>query len=110
MPGAGDRITIDSASKVVLDESTPRLSGLQVDGTLTFARKDLSLTSDWLIVHGTLRVGSVRKPFAHDAEITLTGNDPAQDVMDMGTKVLGVMGGTLELHGRRVRSWTRLAA
>jgi hypothetical protein len=57
-----------------MDESTPALSGLQVDGTLTFARKNLNLTSDWLVVHGTFRIGTVKKPFAQDAVITLTGN------------------------------------
>ena len=30
--------------------------------------------------------------------------------MGMGTKVLGVMGGTLEMFGRRERGWTRLGA
>ncbi|MFN2588380.1 MAG: G8 domain-containing protein [Actinomycetota bacterium] len=109
-PQRGDRVTIPSGAHVVLDESPPSLSGLQVDGVLSFAQKDLALSSSWIVVHGTFRVGRPGRPFRHDAVITLTGGDRSEDVMGMGTKVLGVMGGTLDLHGRRVRTWARLAA
>ncbi|MDQ4124916.1 MAG: transmembrane domain-containing protein [Actinomycetota bacterium] len=108
MPGRGDTVLIASGSHVVLDTSTPALGGLQVDGTLSFAPKDLELTSDWIVVHGRLRVGTAKKPFRGNAVITLTGAPSDQDVMGMGTKLLGVMGGTLDLHGRRVRTWARL--
>ena len=35
---------------------------------------------------------------------------PRENIMNMGDKVLGVMGGTLDLHGQARPSWTRLAA
>lgn len=110
VPERGDRVVVPSGTHVVLDTSPPPLSGLQVDGTLSFARKDVALSSDWIVVHGRLRVGTATKPFRQQATITLTGADGGEDVMGMGTKVLGVMGGTLELHGRRVRTWARLGA
>ncbi|MGH2754000.1 MAG: G8 domain-containing protein [Actinomycetota bacterium] len=110
VPGPGARVTISSGSKVVVDTDTASLAGVQVDGTLSFARKNVELSSDWIMVHGTFRIGTPKKPFLQEAVVTLTGNEPAQDVMDMGTKVLGVMGGKLELHGRAVVPWTRLAA
>lgn len=108
VPARGDTVVIPSGSHVVLDTSTPALAGLQVDGTLSFAPKDLELTSGWIVVHGRLRVGTAKKPFRGNAVITLTGAPSDQDVMGMGTKLLGVMGGTLDLHGRRVRTWARL--
>ncbi|MDP9475380.1 MAG: right-handed parallel beta-helix repeat-containing protein, partial [Actinomycetota bacterium] len=95
---------------VILDQSTPRLEGLQVDGTLLFEDKNLSLTSGWIMVHGKLEIGSEAVPFSNRADIVLTGSDPNQDVMGMGAKVLGVMGGTLEVHGEERPSWTRLSA
>ena len=110
VPSAGQKVTIPSDAKVVLDTDTASLAGLQVDGSLRFAERDLSLTSRWIIVHGLFKVGTASDPFRHRATITLTGAESEQDVMDMGTKVLGVMGGTLELHGRRTKGWTRLAA
>lgn len=110
LPERGDRVVIPRGAHVVLDTSPPPLSGLQVDGVLSFARKDLALTSDWIVVHGTLRAGTAKKPFRDRAVITLTGTRSNADVMGMGTKVLGVMGGTLDLHGRRLRTWARLDA
>jgi cell migration-inducing and hyaluronan-binding protein len=109
-PERGDRVTIPSGTHVVLDVSPPPLGGLQVDGVLSFAQKDVELASDWIVVHGTFRVGKANKPFRHRAVITLTGGDETADVMGMGTKVLGVMGGTLDLHGRKTRTWARLDA
>lgn len=109
-PGRGDRVVIPDGTHVVLDTATPPLSGLQVDGVLSFAPRDVALTSDWIVVHGKLRAGTAAKPFRGRAVITLTGTRSDADVMGMGTKVLGVMGGTLDLHGRRVRTWARLGA
>ena len=95
---------------MVLDTDTPALAGLRIDGLLRFGGGDLELTSAWIMVHGTLRVGTEAKPFTSDATITLTGAKSSESVMGMGTKVLGVMGGTLDLHGRAVPGWTRIDA
>lgn len=110
LPGRGDEVRIPSGSKIRLDTSPPELGGLQVDGTLTFADKNLDLRSDWIVVHGTFRIGKAGDPYVHRGVVTLTGADRSVDVMGMGTKVLGVMGGTLELHGRPVDGWTQLDA
>ena len=108
VPMAGQKVTIPSGAKVLLDTDTPSLGGLMVDGTLRFARKDLALTSRYVMVHGILQVGTEAKPFKDRAVITLTGAESEADVMGMGTKVLGVMAGTIDLHGQRVKGWTRL--
>ena len=109
LPGRGDEVRIPSGARIKLDTSPPELAGLQVDGSLTFADKDIDLRSDWIVVHGTFRIGRASDPYLHDAVVTLTGSDRSVDVMGMGTKVLGVMGGTLDLHGRRVPGWTQLS-
>lgn len=109
LPSAGQKITIPTGTKVLLDTDTPTLGGVMVNGTLRFARKDLALTSKWVMVHGTLQVGTSEEPFKQRAIITLTGAESEADVMDMGTKVLGVMAGRIELHGRRIAGWTRLS-
>jgi cell surface hyaluronidase len=61
------------------------------------------------VVHGKLQVGTEETPFRHKASISLTGTNKTENVMNMGTKVLGVVGGTLELHGETRPSWTQLA-
>jgi cell migration-inducing and hyaluronan-binding protein len=108
LPAVGEKVTIPYGSHVVLDLDTPSLGGVRVDGKLSFARKDLALTTDWIMVHGTFQIGSESKPFEQRAVVTLTGR--GQDVMGMGTRALGVMGGRLELHGKKIAGWTRLGA
>jgi hypothetical protein len=110
VPREGDTVTIPAGKTVVLDTSPPRLAGLQVDGTLRFKDENLNLLSDWIVVHGRLEVGTERTPFRSKARIVLTGDDRTQNVMNMGAKVLGVMGGVLDIHGQERHGWTRLAA
>ncbi len=110
IPSAGQQVRIPYGAKVLLDTSTPALDGLQVDGTLVFAERNLELRSEWIVVHGTMRAGKPADPHNKRATITLTDGDRTRDVMGMGTKLLGVMGGTLELHGRPIDGWTKLGA
>jgi cell migration-inducing and hyaluronan-binding protein len=94
----------------VLDDSPPPLDGMHVDGKLVFANKDLNLRSDFIMVHGKLQAGSVKKPYTQNASITLTQEDRNADVMGMGGRLIGVMGGTLELIGQPRDAWTQLGA
>ena len=110
VPGAGDVVTIPFGKSIVLDESTPKLGGVQVDGTLRIANRDLRLHTGWMMVHGLLQAGTTPNPFTNNLEIVLDG-DPNANIMGMGAQVLGVMGGTLELHGKpRPVRWTRLTS
>ncbi|RDI96568.1 transmembrane domain-containing protein [Meiothermus sp. QL-1] len=109
VPRAHEVVNIPRDLGVVLDVSPPPLKGLNIYGVLRFDRKDLELRADWIMVHGRLEVGTPQDPFRHRAIITLTGNNPEEDQMGMGTKVLGVMGGVLELHGEPRKGWTKLA-
>jgi cell migration-inducing and hyaluronan-binding protein len=110
VPGAGAAVTIPADHTVLLDVSPPPLAGLTIEGALVFDETNLALTSDWIVVQGTLRVGTTAQPFQHQATITLTGSPDAPPVMGMGNRVLGVSGGTLDLHGEARDGWTRLAA
>lgn len=112
LPAEGHEVVIPSDRRVLLDIDTPALAGLSVDGELHFARKDLTLTADWIMVHGTLAVGSTAEPFQHNAVITLTAEDPDQQAMGMGMGTRGIMvmgGGTLSLHGAPPAvAWTKI--
>ncbi|MDQ3987493.1 MAG: right-handed parallel beta-helix repeat-containing protein [Actinomycetota bacterium] len=110
VPAGGDLVRIPAGASVLLDVGTAPLGGLQIDGTLAFAEKNLSLTSEWIMVHGTLRIGKKADPYRRRALITLTGDKGDPDVMGMGTRFLGVMGGNLELHGRKTKGWTTLGS
>jgi cell surface hyaluronidase len=110
VPVAGDSVVIPADRTVQLDVSPPPLSSLTINGALVFAEADLDLTSGWITVSGTLRVGTSGAPFQHHATITLTGSSDGPSIMGMGNRVLGVIGGTLDLHGEPRAGWTRLAA
>jgi cell migration-inducing and hyaluronan-binding protein len=109
VPASGAAVTIAADRTVLLDVSPPPLAGLTIDGALVFDEADLDLTADWIAVTGTLRVGTTAQPFQHRATITLTGSPDAPPVMGMGNRVLGVNGGTLDLHGEARDGWTHLA-
>lgn len=110
VPEEGHTVTIPAGKTVMLDTSPPRLDGLRVNGTLRFEDKQLALRSDWIMVHGKMEVGTPADRFRSRARIVLTGSDETQDVMNMGAKVLGIMGGILEIHGQERKGWTHLAA
>jgi len=110
VPQAGALVVIPAGKGVLLDVSPPPLAGLRVEGRLVFDRRDLGLTAGWISVTGHLQAGTETEPYLHRGVITLTGSDTGENVEGMGSKFLGVVGGTLELHGAPRTPWTRLAA
>src|SRR6202167_4501339 len=103
-------VTIEKDMDVVLDVSPPPLHGLRLNGKLSFAdNKDLELTTEWIMMHGELEIGTEAKPHTRNATITLTNNVPGEDIEAMGDRGIMLMGGTLNLHGNRKDSWTNLA-
>jgi cell migration-inducing and hyaluronan-binding protein len=112
VPVAGDKVTIGRDKEVLLDVSPPALGGLSIDGKLTFANDaDLELTTEWIMLHGELAIGSEARPHTRKATITLTNNVKGEDVMaGMGDRGIMISGGTLNLHGDRTNTWTKLAS
>jgi cell migration-inducing and hyaluronan-binding protein len=111
VPRAGDKVTIPAGKDVLLDVSPPALGGVTVEGKLSFAdNRDLELTTEWVMVHGELEIGTAASPHTRKATITFTNNVPDEEPMkDMGDRGIMIMGGTLNLHGDRQNSWTKLA-
>src|SRR5580693_6513831 len=99
VPGKDAVVTIDKDMDVVLDVSPPPLHGLRLNGKLSFAdNKDLELTTEWIMLHGQLQIGSETSPHTRKATITLTNNVPGEDIETMGDRGIMIMGGTLSLH------------
>ncbi|MCU1335802.1 MAG: hypothetical protein JWO19_1383 [Bryobacterales bacterium] len=109
-------VTIGRDMDVVLDVTPPALHGLTINGKLSFAdNKDLELTTEWIMVHGELEIGTEAKPHTHQATITLTDNVKDEDFGGLGgndrsDRGIMLMGGTLNLHGDRTNSWTKLSS
>jgi cell migration-inducing and hyaluronan-binding protein len=116
VPGKDAVVTIDKDMDVVLDVNTPPLRSLTINGKLSFAdNKDLELTTEWIMVHGELEIGTEAKPYTRKATITFTDNVKDEDMSGVGgttdrsDRGIMLMGGTLNLHGNRTNSWTKLA-
>ena len=111
VPRAGDAVTIARDRHVVLDIAPPALRSLTIQGKLTFAdTQDIGLETEWIYVQGgELAIGSEAQPFQHNATITLTDNVKDENINTMGDRGIMLMGGTLNLHGNREHSWTKLA-
>src|SRR6187551_578535 len=112
VPIAGDKVTIGRDKEVILDVSPPALGGLSIDGKLTFANDaDLELTTEWIMLHGELAIGSEASPHTRNATITLTNKVTGEDVMaGMGDRGIMISGGTLNLHGNQTNTWTKLSS
>ena len=109
-------VAIEKDMNVVLDVSPPPLRSLTINGKLSFAdNKDLELTTEWVMVHGELEIGTEARPHTRKATITLTDNVKDEDMSGVGgttdrsDRGIMIMGGTLNLHGNRTNSWTKLS-
>ena len=115
VPAKDAVVTIEKDMNVVLDVSPPPLHGLTINGKLSFAdNKDLELSTEWIMVHGELEIGTEARPHTRKATITLTDNVKDEDFGGMGgndrsDRGIMLMGGTLNLHGNRTNSWTKLS-
>ena len=114
VPVANAAVTIDRNVEVSLDVTPPALRSLTINGDLRFAdNKDLELNTEWIMLHGELEIGTEAKPHTHKATITLTDNVKGEDFGGLGggdrsDRGIMLMGGTLNLHGNRTNSWTKL--
>jgi cell migration-inducing and hyaluronan-binding protein len=116
VPAEGALVTINQGMDVVLDVNTPPLHGLTINGKLSFANnKDLELTTEWIMLHGELEIGTEKVPHTRKATITFTNNVKDEDISGVGgttdkvDRGIMLMGGTLNLHGDRQNTWTKLA-
>ncbi|MFN9448485.1 MAG: G8 domain-containing protein [Rubrivivax sp.] len=117
-PVAGAAVHVPAGMKLVLDESTPSLGVLTIEGELSVrpgAKVDLITAA--IVVRGStgvLRAGAEGQRFTGKLAITLTDTYRAGDVtgLRMGTRGIIVYdGGKLLLFGSPpALSWTRLAA
>jgi cell migration-inducing and hyaluronan-binding protein len=112
VPAAGDAVTIARDRNIVLDVSPPALRSLTVNGKLSFADNgDIGLKTEWIYLSGgELEIGSEARPYQHNATITLTDTVQGEDINTMGDRGIMMLNGTLELHGDRTNTWTKLAS
>ncbi|XP_040210792.1 fibrocystin-L-like [Rana temporaria] len=112
-PDEGSMAVITKGQTILLDQSTPVLKMLLIQGgTLVFDEADIELQAENILItdSGVMQVGTEAAPFQHKAIITLHGHIRSPELPVYGAKTLAVRQGTLDLHGIPVPvTWTRLA-
>ncbi|OCT77100.1 fibrocystin-L [Xenopus laevis] len=112
-PDEGSLAVITKGQTILLDQSTPVLKMLLIQGgSLIFDEADIELQAENILITdgGLLQIGTEDAPFQHKAIITLHGHLRSPELPVYGAKTLAVRQGTLDLHGQPVPvTWTRLA-
>jgi G8 domain/Right handed beta helix region len=99
-PTAGSNVLIPAGTVLILDESPPNLNSLTIDGELRFSdSKAIALHAGYIVVAGSLLLGTSQAPLRNSASITLTGTKNSSDALGMGTRGIFVNGGRLEMFG-----------
>ncbi|XP_069771791.1 PKHD1 like 1, tandem duplicate 1 [Narcine bancroftii] len=112
-PERGSLVVITKGQTILLDQSTPVLKMLLIQGgALVFDEVDIELQAENILITegGLLQVGTNSTPFRHKAIITLHGHLRSKELPLYGSKTLAVREGTLDLHGLPIPvTWTHLA-
>jgi hypothetical protein len=99
-PTVGSNVLIPAGTVLILDESPPKLGSLTIRGELRFdTTKAIDLQAEYIIVSGSLLLGTIDVPLSNKATITLTGAKNSSDPIGMGTRGIFVDGGRLEMYG-----------
>ena len=115
-PKAGEIVVVPAGQVLLLDETTPILAVLIIDGgTLLWDHKDnIELHMHYGIVNsgGHFEIGTEEKPFCNkNALIMLYGHQRSINLPIYGSKVLAVRFGTIDIHGcPKTTTWTELDA
>ncbi|KAF3822699.1 hypothetical protein GH733_008073, partial [Mirounga leonina] len=112
-PEEGSLVVITKGQTILLDQNTPILKMLLIQGgTLIFDEADIELQAENILITdgGILQIGTEASPFQHRAVITLHGHLRSPELPVYGAKTLAVREGILDLHGLPVSViWTHLA-
>ncbi|XP_045037491.2 fibrocystin-L [Desmodus rotundus] len=112
-PEEGSLVVITKGQTILLDQNTPILKMLLIQGgSLIFDEADIELQAENILITdgGVLQIGTEASPFQHRAVITLHGHLRSPELPVYGAKTLAVREGILDLHGLPVPVvWTRLA-
>lgn len=80
-------------------------------GALIFDEKDITLNTENLLItdDGLFQIGTEDEPFQHKATVVMHGFIRALELPIYGAKTLALRHGRIEIHGKKVKTWTLLA-
>ncbi|GFO45238.1 transmembrane protein 2-like [Plakobranchus ocellatus] len=113
LPEENDTVIIPTNKQILLDTPIPRLLSLTIDGTLVWDHVDgIRMEANYILINGEFHIGSEECNFEKEADFFLHGQSNTSELVPhFGRKFIGVANnGTLEIHGKQKKSWTKLVA
>jgi hypothetical protein len=112
-PIEGDSIYVPKGMTLLVDESTPLLGSVIVEGKIKFA-DEADMTFDchhFLVMNGEFEAGTEDSPYQHQLTFTLYGGYDDKQIPLFGNKVIGCRNCKFNMHGvERTPTWTQLAS
>lgn len=116
LPVEGEALVIPAGQHLLVDVPVvPRLSFALVQGSLIFDSEERhwmqrTFDADHILVYGGyMEIGTEEAPYTSKLTITLHGDETDPYLPVFGNKVLGVLNGQLEMHGKpRDHVWSEL--
>lgn len=109
-PREGDTVYVPPGMTLLVDQSTPFLNTIIVEGGKIVFSDEVDITVDakyFILIGGEFRAGMPTKPYKFKLTITLYGGYYDKQLPYFGNKVLGCMNCKFNMHGAvRTPTWT----
>ena len=113
IPIDGDTVFVPKGKTLVVDQSTPKLSLILVEGSIIFADAGAYVVSATSIIidEGLFRAGTQASPYTNKLTFILDGDSTGIQSLGFGNKVIGCYACTFDMNGKaRDQTWGELSA
>ena len=110
-PREGESVYVPKGQSLLVDVSTPILQAVVVEGNILWEdKKELTFDAHYVFIKGgSFSIGSPENPHLNKLTITLHGKKSDISLPGFGNKLIGVLTGTLDIHGKpRSKTWCLL--
>ena len=110
-PREGETVHIPAGMNLILDQATPLLQAILIEGSLIVEDiPGITIDAYYIFVYGgSLTIGTEDEPFLNDLTITMHGDRNSPSLPSYGNKFIAVRNGVLDIHGKpRTPSWSIL--
>ena len=111
LPNDGDFIHVPAGQTLHVDQSTPDLLGILVEGRIIFTDEtDMTIRTGFIMLRdAVLWAGDASKPYQHRLTFELTGSYYSRQTPFYGNKFISCDGCYMSMYGKEVgKSWSTL--
>ncbi len=94
---------------LLVDQSTPILDTVIVEGKIQFEDKDLTFDAHYFVINaGEFQAGTETNRFQNKLVITMHGGYFDKQLPTLGNKVIGCRNCKFNMHGKERKTWTEV--